>query len=96
MGDSLSIGILHYTCPPVVGGVEEIVNQHASILHRLNQQVTVLAGKGGTGNEPYEVKLEPFFGSKHPSVLKAHEEVRKGDHLGVEKLTSKILEREDP
>jgi len=93
MDDALKIGILHYTCPPVVGGVEEIVNQHASILHRLNQQVTVLAGKGGTGNEPYEVKIEPLFGSKHQSVLKAHEQVRRGDHLGIEKLTSRILER---
>ena len=93
MGDSLSIGILHYTCPPVVGGVEEIVNQHASILHRLGQRVTVLAGKGGTGNEPYKVKIEPLFGSKHHSVLKAHEEVQKGNHQGIEKLSSRILER---
>lgn len=93
MGNSLRIGILHYTCPPVVGGVEEIVNQHASILHRLGQQVTVLAGKGGTGNEPYKVKIEPLFGSKHQSVLKAHEEVQKGNHQGIEKLSSRILER---
>jgi len=93
MDDPLGIGILHYTCHPVVGGVEEIVNQHATILHRLGQKVIVMAGKGGTGKETYEVRIDSILGSKHQSVLKAHEEIRAGNLHKLEKLASRILGR---
>ena len=42
----MNIAILHYTCPPIVGGVEEIVRQQASLFHRYHHIVKILAGEG--------------------------------------------------
>lgn len=37
-----NIALLHYTCPPVVGGVEEIIRQHASLFNRYKHHVKYL------------------------------------------------------
>lgn len=87
---ALRIGILHYSCPPVVGGVEEILSQHAQILHRLDQSVTVLAGIGEIYTDSFPVRLEPLLGSKNASVLKAHEQSKAGDHQSLKRLTKRI------
>jgi len=70
----LRIGILHYSCPPVVGGVEEVLSQHASILHRLGQSVSILAGMGKVYTDSFTVRLEPLLGSKNESILKAQKQ----------------------
>jgi hypothetical protein len=57
----LRIGILHYSCPPVVGGVEAIVYQHALILHRMGQSISILAGMGDTYTEDFPVRIEPIL-----------------------------------
>jgi glycosyltransferase involved in cell wall biosynthesis len=90
MDRPLHIGILHYSCPPVVGGVEEILNQHASILHRLGQQVSVLAGMGESCTESFPVRIEPLLGSQNASVAKAHEQCRNKDYKSLKRLTNRI------
>lgn len=86
----MHIGILHYSCPPVVGGVEEILNQHASIIHRLGQQVSVLAGMGESCTESFPVRIEPLLGSQNASVAKAHEQCRNKDYKSLKRLTNRI------
>ena len=88
----LRIGLLHYSCPPVVGGVEEILNQHAAILHRFGQDISVLAGMGEVYTESFPVRIESLLGSKNPSIVKAHEQSRKGDHKSIKRLTQRIFE----
>ena len=88
----LRIGILHYSCPPVVGGVEEILNQHAVILHRFGQDISVLAGMGEVWTESFPVRIESLLGSKNAGILKAHEQSRKGDHKSIKRLTQRIFE----
>ncbi len=88
----MSIGILHYSCPPVVGGVEEVVNNHALILRRLGQKVSILAGMGEVYTKDYPVRIEGLLASKHPQVLRAHKEISKGDRRLLRKLTERILE----
>jgi glycosyltransferase involved in cell wall biosynthesis len=87
----LRIGILHYSCPPVVGGVEAIVYQHALILHRMGQSISILAGMGDTYTEDFPVRIEPILGSRHAQVSKAHEQSRKGDYGLLKKLTKRIF-----
>ena len=41
------VGILHFTAPPIVGGVEAIVGEQANALLTRGYEVTVLAGRGG-------------------------------------------------
>jgi len=49
------IALLRYTCPPIVGGVEEIIRQHASLFKRHNHTVKVLAGDGAIFANEYDV-----------------------------------------
>jgi len=41
------VGLLHYTCPPIIGGVETILLEQARRLHDRGYPVTVFAGRGG-------------------------------------------------
>ncbi len=91
MERSLRIGILHYSCPPVVGGVEEMLHQHALILHRMGQSVCILAGMGEVFTDVFPVRIESVLGSRHTQVSKAHEQSRKGDYGLLKKLTNRIL-----
>ena len=92
MNHRLHIGLLHYSCPPVVGGVEEILSQHAFILHKMGQSISVLAGMGEVFTEDFSVRIEPILGSRHKQVREAHQQALKGDYGPLKKLTNRILE----
>ena len=91
MDTPLRIGILHYSCPPLIGGVEEILSQQASIFQRMGNSVSVLAGMGEAYSEDFPVRIEPLLGSKHSGIIKAHEACKKGDPDALEVYTAKIL-----
>ena len=90
MDAPLRIGLLHYSCPPLVGGVEEILSQQASIFHRMGHSISVLAGMGQVYTEDFPVRIEPVLGSKNPSIIKAHKEAKKGDKDALERSANKI------
>jgi glycosyltransferase involved in cell wall biosynthesis len=92
MDKPLGIGILHYSCPPVVGGVEEILMQQAFILHKLGQTVTILVGMGEAYIDSFPIRIEPLLGSKNASILNTHEQSRKGDHKHLKRLTNRIYQ----
>jgi len=91
MDRTLNIGILHYSCPPVVGGVEEVLSQHTSILRRLGQSVSILAGMGEIYTDLFPVRIEPLIGSKNASILKVQEQSRNGDHKHLKRHTNRIF-----
>ncbi len=66
----LNVAILHYSCPPVVGGVEEIVRQQAYLLHRYYHPVKVIAGSGSQFSEDFDIEINPLLSSRHPEILK--------------------------
>src|SRR6202165_205708 len=41
------LGLLHYTCPPIIGGVETILYEQATRLAARGHPVPVLSGRGG-------------------------------------------------
>ncbi|MES0362383.1 MAG: glycosyltransferase family 4 protein [Desulfobacteria bacterium] len=90
MDAPLRIGLLHYSCPPLVGGVEEILSQQASIFHRMGHSISVLAGMGEVYTEDFPVRIEPVLGSKNPSIIKAHKEAKKGNKDALERSANKI------
>ena len=51
--DRLKIALLHYSCPHVVGGVEEVIGQQASLFHRHGHKVKIIAGKGDVFSEDF-------------------------------------------
>lgn len=76
--DSLRVGLLHYTCPPVVGGVEQLMGIHAKLLVDHGHVVRVLAGRGGQLRGAIGTTLLPALDSKYPSVLALNEQLERG------------------
>ncbi|MCD6352794.1 MAG: glycosyltransferase, partial [Proteobacteria bacterium] len=64
-----NIALLHYSCPPVVGGVEEVVRQQASLFHRYYHPVKIFAGSGGEFAHEYRVEINPLLDSRNPRIL---------------------------
>jgi glycosyltransferase involved in cell wall biosynthesis len=85
-----NIALLHYSCPPVVGGVEEIVRQHASLLTRYYHNVKVFVGEGAKFSGNIEVESNPLLGSRSKEVLEAHQSSVEGRSENLEYLTERI------
>jgi len=66
------IALLHYTFPPIVGGVEEIIRQHAFLFSRYNHIVKIFAGDGGVSTDEYDIEINPLLNSRNPRVLEIH------------------------
>jgi glycosyltransferase involved in cell wall biosynthesis len=74
-----TVGILHFTCPPIVGGVELLMKQHAELLLEDGYHVRVLAGRGGRFNRAVPVTLLPALDSKYPALLTVNDELKTGE-----------------
>jgi hypothetical protein len=57
------IGLLHYTYPPVIGGVEVIVHEHAHLFAENGYSVTVFAGQGVSDHAKINLINIPEFQS---------------------------------
>lgn len=66
---SSKIAILHYSAPPVVGGVEMVMQQHARLLSEKGHQVTIFAGKGEIETQKINLLINPLFNSSHSEIL---------------------------
>jgi glycosyltransferase involved in cell wall biosynthesis len=65
----MRIALLHYSSPPIVGGVESVLAQHARLMTKAGHEVTILAGRGHTFDERIPVRLLPRLDSRYPEVL---------------------------
>ena len=48
----MKIGLMHYTVPPVVGGVETVLGSHAALFRAAGHSVTIYAGEGAEASLP--------------------------------------------
>ena len=87
-----NIALLHYTCPPIVGGVEEIVHQQASLFNRYYHNVKIFTGSGGIFDNRCEVEINPLLGSRNEQVLKAHQAIHKDKNHEMELLIKEIYD----
>src|SRR5437868_43794 len=65
----MHIALLHYSAPPVVGGVESVMGQQARLLARAGHTVTLMAGRGGALDGAADFSAIPLLDSRHPRVL---------------------------
>jgi glycosyltransferase involved in cell wall biosynthesis len=74
------IAILHYSAPPVIGGVESVILAHTRLLLEADYQVTVLAGRGDEHALPEGTNflLIPELDSQQPEILRLSEELEQG------------------
>ncbi|OGO13869.1 MAG: hypothetical protein A2Y93_00355 [Chloroflexi bacterium RBG_13_68_17] len=87
-----SIALLHYSVPPVVGGVESVLAQHARLIAGAGHAVRALAGRGAAWDLAVALTVVPELDSRHPRVLAAKAELDAGRvPADFERLTGEIL-----
>ena len=77
---SPAIAIVHYSAPPVIGGVEAVMEAHAHLLLEAGYEVTIVAGRGAVEALPLGVNLElvPELDSQHPEIVSLSEVLEQG------------------
>ncbi len=97
--------VLHYTAPPVVGGVEVVIQAHAQAFVQAGYPITVIAGRGDKAALPSGTGmiLIPELDSQHAHIVRLSAELEQGrippefegmvDHLAG--LLAPCLERFD-
>ena len=74
------IAILHYSAPPVVGGVESVIHTHARLLVESGYQPLVVAGRAEGAALPAGTDYAqiPELDSQHPQILELSRELEEG------------------
>ncbi|HEY9088087.1 MAG TPA: hypothetical protein VIO36_07960, partial [Anaerolineaceae bacterium] len=75
----MKIVLIHYSAPPVVGGVETVVMRQAQQFERAGHQVMILAGRGVAWDARIPVQVLPRMDSRHPQVLALKAELDRGE-----------------
>jgi len=72
--------ILHYTAPPIIGGVEAVIQAHAQTFIQLHYPVTVITGRGEAQALPPDTDftLIPEMSSRHPQIAQMSASLEQG------------------
>jgi len=73
------IGLLHYAYAPVIGGVEFVMRQHASLLAKHGHQVRVMSGRGTSFQEGVEFVEIPALNPAGKEGTALDEELSSGE-----------------
>ncbi|MEM9479488.1 MAG: glycosyltransferase family 4 protein [Verrucomicrobiota bacterium] len=73
----MNVALLHYAYPPVVGGVEFVMEQHTELFARNGYAVRIIAGRGESEVENVTVREIPELLPTHPRVVEAQGELAK-------------------
>ncbi len=91
------IALLHYTCPPVIGGVESVMASHARLFAAHGYEVTIIAGRGpvpASVTPGIRTVIEPMIDSKGERLNKLNTELEKGQvPLDFMDFTDQIYQR---
>jgi glycosyltransferase involved in cell wall biosynthesis len=73
--------LLHYTAPPVVGGVEAVIQAHTQLFIQSQYPVTVIAGRGEKIALPSGADFIPVpeIDSQHPQIIEISSSLEKGE-----------------
>jgi glycosyltransferase involved in cell wall biosynthesis len=85
--------ILHYSAPPVVGGVESVIQAHAQVFRQAGYPVTVIAGRGEEASLPAGTGLVqiPELDTQHPQVVPLSAQLERGElPAGLDDLTQQL------
>ncbi|CAG0927038.1 hypothetical protein TFLX_00313 [Thermoflexales bacterium] len=72
---------VHYTAPPVIGGVEAVMHAHAQTFGEAGYPVEVIAGRGEQAAMPPQTdfRLLPVLDSLHPEASRFNAQLEKGE-----------------
>ncbi|MFN8596962.1 MAG: glycosyltransferase family 4 protein [Anaerolineae bacterium] len=74
----MKIALLHYSAPPVVGGVESVLAHHARLMHHAQHAVQVFAARGEQFDPHIPFVRLPLIDSRHARVLAIKAELDHG------------------
>jgi glycosyltransferase involved in cell wall biosynthesis len=77
----IKTAFLHYSAPPVVGGVEGVMLAHAQTFLEAGYPVSMIAGRGDKQALPSgcDLILVPELDSQHASILQVAQELERGN-----------------
>lgn len=98
MRKSNRIVLLHYSVPPVVGGVESVILSQARLLSDAQYSLSIIAGDGESQAFPSGVDFTriPELSTSHPEIVQASLQLEQGlipstfDKL-VERISSQLI-----
>jgi mannosylglucosylglycerate synthase len=90
----MKIALLHYSSPPIVGGVESVLAHHARLIAKAGHEVTVFAGRGDTFDKKIPVHVLPRLDSRHAEVMTIKEELDRGLHTPAFDALRDLLKEE--
>jgi glycosyltransferase involved in cell wall biosynthesis len=74
----MKIDLIHYSSPPVVGGVESVLAYHARMMAEAGHSVRIITGRGEIFDPGIPVIQLEQVGSRHPDVLAIKRELDQG------------------
>jgi glycosyltransferase involved in cell wall biosynthesis len=75
---SLRVGLLHFTAPSIVGGVEAIIGRQAAALAVRGHRVVLLAGRGRPIRRAAHFVRIAALDSKYPPLLEVNQALKQG------------------
>jgi len=88
---------VHYTTPTVLGGVEQVMGEHARGLIAAGADVTILAGRGTAVHKGVRIARVPEADSRHASVERDGEALARGERTAQhDALVARLLKRIRP
>lgn len=74
-----TVALVHYTAPPVVGGVEQVLGRQADFLAEAGYPVRVIAGEGGLDRPGVAVVRIPLLYGRHPEITPLQAALARGE-----------------
>lgn len=75
----MNIALLHYSVPPIVGGVESVIGHHARLMDQDGHSVRLVAARGDAMDEQIPFIRIPLADSRHERVLWMKEQLDSGN-----------------
>jgi mannosylglucosylglycerate synthase len=89
----MKISILHYSVPPIVGGVESVIAHHARLMSANGHAVNLIAARGEALDEKITMTKIPLADSRHERVLQIKKQLDKGEvPSGFETLRDELTD----
>lgn len=74
----MNIAILHYSVPPIVGGVESVIGHHARLMSASGHSVRLIAARGAAMSAEIPLMQIPLADSRHERITLMKQELDKG------------------
>ncbi len=90
----MNIAILHYSVPPIVGGVESVIAHHARLMSADGHSVRLIAARGEALGGQIPLTIIPLADSRHERVAKMKDQLDRGEvTVDFESVRDEITEQ---